>query len=127
LDANRLDELANLSVARGSGFGLLAVFCTMVGLAGYPVIALKTGGVCFMLGASILAAKAARSGVTPYRRTEVWLLLEPHERPPGPAAQSVIARARRDALIRYAMLFAYGAFGCIILGLAADLLSVRAP
>jgi hypothetical protein len=123
MEVHRLWELAHHSVARGSGFALLAIFCTMIGLAGFPAVALKTGGVCLMLGAGVLALKASRSDLTPYKRTELWLLLEPHERPSGSMAQTVIARARRDAFVRYALLFVYGGSACLLLGVAADFIA----
>jgi cell division protein FtsW (lipid II flippase) len=112
MELSRLSELADVSVARGSAFGLFAIFCLMIGLAGYPLIALKTGAVCMMLGAAVLMLKAELSRRRPYKRTELWVLLSPTERPPAAVAQQIIAGTLRAAFQRYAVYYAYAGFFC---------------
>jgi hypothetical protein len=112
MEFTRLTDLANISVARGSAFGLLAIFCLMIGLTGYPLIALKTGAVCLMFGAGVLMVKAELSRRRPYQRTELWVLLNPRERPPAPIAQQVIGGTLRGAFQRYAIYYAYAGVFC---------------
>jgi hypothetical protein len=124
MEFSKLAHLANLSVARGSAFGLLAIFCLMIGLAGYPLIALKTGAVCLMAGAAVLMLKAELSPRRPYQRTELWVLLNPHERPPAPIAQKVIGSTLRITFNRYALYYAYiGAF-CFAMAIVAQFIGV---
>jgi hypothetical protein len=101
-----LRKCAFTSVARACGFAMLAVMMLMTGLAGFPVIALKTGAIAFMLTAAILAIKAERATHKPYQRTELWQLLLPHERPRKDIAQRVVSAVLRDTFIRFAWNFA---------------------
>jgi hypothetical protein len=98
----RLNQLALLSVARGVGFAALAIVCAMVGFYGNPHALLKFGGLGFLLVAAVLIIKARSASALRYRRTEVWQMLEPHERPPDAYAQRMIAAARQAALLRFA-------------------------
>jgi hypothetical protein len=50
----------------------------------------------------VLLLKARHAPSLGYRRTELWLMLEPHERPPETCAQQVISTARQGALLRFA-------------------------
>ena len=93
---------AHLSVMRGCGFGLLGIVTGMMGLANDAVLALRWGGIGTLLMTFVLILKAARVDRVPYRSTEVWVMLDPHQRPPDALAGRLIAVARRDALLRYA-------------------------
>jgi hypothetical protein len=94
----RLNQLAILSVARGVGFAALAIACAMVGFYGNPHALFKFGGLGFLLIAAVLIMKARSAPDLRYRRTEVWRMLEPDERPPEAYAQRMIAAA----LLRFA-------------------------
>ena len=48
MDPARVRELALLSVSRGCGFVGLAIICFMIGLAGYPQVAMQTGAVLML-------------------------------------------------------------------------------
>lgn len=118
MHGSRLDELALLSVSRGCGFAGLGIFCFMIGLAGYPVVALNSGAVLLMLGAAVLAVKAEMSPTRPYKRTELWIILEPCERPNDRFAQQVIGNTLRSIYLRFALYFARGGVFCFVLALA---------
>jgi hypothetical protein len=109
---SRLDEVATVSVARACGFAGLAIACFMVGMAGYPVIAFKTGAVGLMITAAVLVLKAQLSPRKFYKHTEVWVMLEPAERPDTRFAQQLIGNALRDVFLRFARHFAYAGFAC---------------
>jgi hypothetical protein len=103
----RLEKLAALSVARGVGFAGLAIVCMMIGFAGHLPAFLKAGGIGFLLVTAVLILKAQVAPATAYKRTELWLMLEEHERPPGELAQRLIATARQNALYRFAYIAAF--------------------
>ena len=85
-----LEQVAVQSVARGVGFGTLAISLVVVGLAGYPTLALKSGAALTLLMWAILRLKALRAPRRPYKRTEVWLMLEPRPDWPAEIAQRLI-------------------------------------
>lgn len=102
----RVEWLAMVSVARACAFAGLAIFCFMIGLVGYLVVALKTGATLSLAVAACLTELARRAPRRRYQRTEVWLMLEATERPRSEVAQQVIGRALRAAFLRFAGHFA---------------------
>lgn len=98
----RVQIAAGISVGRAVGFGALAIGCVVLGLGGYPVLALRSGAVCTMLMAAILLLKAVQAPARPFRRTEVWLLLDRPDRIAPEIAQRVIGTALRDQFQLYA-------------------------
>ncbi len=107
-------KLAWLSVARGCGFGVLAIFTSMIGLITTPGVAFDVGGVGFLLMTFILIAKAVRADRLPHRNTEIWLMLEPELRPPPDIASGVITRTRREVMLRFALMSALTAVACLV-------------
>src|SRR5215218_6492136 len=97
-----IEQAAVESVARGVGFGALAIGLVMAGLAGYPLLALKAGAALTLLMWAILRLKALRALRYPYKRTEVWLLLEPRPDWPAEVAQRLIGGALQRTLERFA-------------------------
>ncbi len=97
-----VDLNAWISVARGCGFAGLATVCGMVGLSFDPPQALKFGGYSALITTSVLLLMAWRAPDVRYSRTETWIMLDQDQRPPQPIAQSVISRARQQALYRFA-------------------------
>jgi hypothetical protein len=122
---DHLRRLAWVSVARGCGFGTLAVFTAMIGLVMTPGIALDVGGLGFLLMAVILMVKADRSGTISHKRTEVWLMLHENERPPAEVASVVIRRVRRDVMLQFAYVSALAGFGCLVLAAGIQALGYR--
>jgi len=123
MDPTRIYDMATLAVARACGFAGLAIFCFMIGTAGYPVIALKSGAVGMMLCAAVLLIKAQLSERKPYKRTELWLLLEPNERPDTRFAQQLIGSAMREVYLRFTRYFAVGGFACFALAMLLQIIS----
>ncbi|PZO02263.1 MAG: hypothetical protein DCF30_05670 [Hyphomicrobiales bacterium] len=108
----RLRLLAEISTARGCGFAGLATLCMMVGLSGNLAATLKAGGYSALLVMSILLLMAQRAPGKPFRRTEVWLMLDEAERPPDPLAQRLLSGVRRAVFLRFA---AYHAVAAVLL------------
>jgi hypothetical protein len=100
---HKLEQLAHFSVARGCGFGLLAIATLMVGLSGEFAIALRAGGYLCLVMCLVLISLAWRAPGAPYKRTELWIMLEPEERPHAAIAQQVIGSLLRDIYLRFAL------------------------
>lgn len=88
-----IERAALVSVGRATGFAALAVLVAMAGLAGWPLLALRTGAAGCLLAWAILRLKAHAAPRRPYRRTELWLLLEPKPDLPPPTLQRLIGTA----------------------------------
>jgi hypothetical protein len=101
----RLNHLAEVSVARGCGFAALGIATLMVGFAGDLRLSLAVGGCASLLVVLILLLKAWYAPRADCRRTELWIMLEPHERPPPAAAQQVIGRVLNATYLRFALYF----------------------
>ena len=101
---NEVERAAELSIARGVGFGALAIALVVAGLSGYPQLALRSGAVLALLMWAILRLKALRAPRHPYKRTEVWLLLDPRPAWPSETAQRLIGTTLQRTLERYARL-----------------------
>jgi hypothetical protein len=106
-----VERAAEQSVARGVGFGALAVALVVAGLAGYPQLALRSGAALALLMWAVLRLKALRARRHPYKRTEAWLLLEPRPNWPAEVAQRLIGEALQRTLERYARLVLVAAIG----------------
>lgn len=114
MDPARVRELALLSVSRGCGFAGLAIICFMVGLAGYPAVAMESGAFLMMATAATLVVKADHAVARPYQRTELWILLAPDERPRADYAQQLIGRTLREVYRRFASYFWLGGVLCLL-------------
>ena len=99
----RIEHLAEISVARGCGFAALAIVTFMIGLSGDMVSSLKAGGYLSLFVCLVLLFKAWLYGLRSYKSTEVWLMLSPRERPDSAIAQYVIGTALRDTCLRFAL------------------------
>ena len=73
---DRIREACDLSIRRACGFGVLAIFTTMVGMSYHPHVAIRVGGMLISLMTAILLVKGWRAPIRPYKQTEVWLILD---------------------------------------------------
>ena len=101
--ADRIRSKAELSVARGCGFAGIAIATMMIGTIAEPVQSLVIGGVLTLLACFVLMLKANLAPRTPYKRTEVWLLLDKAERPQAPVAQQIIGGTLQEVYLRFAL------------------------
>lgn len=102
---HKLDEAAEFSVARGSGFAGLAIMVLMIAMIYEPRQSFEIGGVCSLIACLTLVLKASTAEQTPYKRTEVWLLLDATDRPTAEVAQRMITGARRTAFLKFAQMW----------------------
>lgn len=98
----QLQALARQSVSRACGFGTIAIVTLMVGLSDDFALALKAGGYATLLMCIILLLKAFYAEHQPYKRTELWLMLEPEERPRANVAQGIVGRLMRETYLIFA-------------------------
>jgi hypothetical protein len=119
-----IEQTAELSVVRGCSFAALGILTTMVGLSGDLALMLKTGGLLTLLTSAVLQLKAWHATTRPYKTTELWIMLEPAERPSDVVAQQVLGAVLREVYIRFAMRTALIA-ACFLAG--AILASLAAP
>lgn len=112
-------------MGRGVGFAALAVALVVAGLAGYPVLALKSGAGLSLLLWAVLRLKAARATSRPYKRTEVWLMLEPRPDWPAEVAQRLIGTTLKSTFERYARYALAAAFALWLASLVLPLAGVR--
>ena len=82
----RIEDLATMSVGRGCGFAALGIATFVLGLAHEPGLAFRTGGLLFLLVCFTLLLRAWHARQRPYRSTELWLMLDPTERPQAAVA-----------------------------------------
>ncbi|MCL4767519.1 MAG: hypothetical protein KJZ80_14925 [Hyphomicrobiaceae bacterium] len=123
----KIEHLAHASVARGCGFAMLAIATFMIGLSAEFAIALRAGGYSCLLMCFILMAMGWRAGSKPYKRTELWLMLEPAERPHATVAQSIISTARREAFLDFALRSAWLASGLLVMAVFWGFLPDQKP
>lgn len=99
---DRIERLAQISVARGVGFAALTVFCFMISFAGDTINMLRAGGTGALLITVALWMKAANANPQYFKRTEVWIMLDKPARPPDAIAAGMVTAARRAALMVWA-------------------------
>jgi hypothetical protein len=97
-----VERAAHLSVGRACAFGALAILCFMVGFSYEPHLSARVGGSFALLMSGVLLAKAWLAAKTPYKQTELWLLLDEADRPPKHLAQELIATVLRGVYLIYA-------------------------
>ncbi|HEX5080102.1 MAG TPA: hypothetical protein VFV80_13200 [Geminicoccaceae bacterium] len=119
---DRIQVAAEISIGRAVGFGALAVATVVIGLIFEPVVAFKTGGALTLLMVLILLLKAQQARSRPYRRTEVWLILDKRLGLPEDRAQRMVGEVLHDTYDRYARRCLVVAVGLWLLGLAFQLL-----
>ncbi|ALK10686.1 hypothetical protein [Blastochloris viridis] len=120
-----LRKLAFFTVAKGSAFGLFAIFLIMLGFSAVPTFSLRAGGFLALLMTMILLAKAWGAARADYRRTEMWLLLPRHHRPPEAHAKWAVTTVLHDAYITFAMRSAALAAALLGAALAVRLAGLR--
>jgi hypothetical protein len=96
-------QIAYETVLRACGFGSLAIFCVMIGMSFDPVLAFQTGGTLTIFMALVLMYKSHEARTKDYRKTEMWLYIDKHERPPASYAQWASATVLRETYLTFAL------------------------
>jgi hypothetical protein len=117
-------RIAYETVLRACGFASLAIFCVMIGMSFMPRLAFQAGGFFTTLMTAILVLKAHEANTKDYRRTEMWLYLEKHERPPAAYAQWASATVLRETYLRFALWTSMIAIAMWVLALLVALIGL---
>jgi hypothetical protein len=123
-DANamqKVEQLALLSVSRAVGFGALAIGTLMVGLSADLLNCLKAGGILSLIMSLILLMKGLRAPQRDYKRTEVWIMLSPDDRPSAAVAQDMIGEALKRIYLTFAFHAVIVSGGLLLLAMALSL------
>jgi hypothetical protein len=92
----RIRYFADLSIRRGCGFALIAIWTATMGLAFEPAMAVRAAAFLLSLMAAVLILFGLRAPTRDYRRTELWILLDKWHDLPQHRAQQVIGGVLRD-------------------------------
>ena len=98
----RVRYLADLSIRRGCGFGLIAIGTAMTGMSADIRLAVRGGALLFTIMGVILVCKSLRAMAKHYRRTEVWILLDGKVDWPEDRRQQLIGGTLRDRYMWHA-------------------------
>lgn len=120
---DRIRYCANLSVMRACGFGVLAIFTVVVGLSADPALAVRMAALLFTLMTSILLLLAWRAPFKPYRKREVWIMLDGHHGLPEHRAHEAISAVMRETFLTYAGHASWAALACWVLRFVAPILT----
>lgn len=113
----RIEQVAQFTVSKACGFGLLGGLTLMTGLSGDMTIAMRAGGFLALIACFILMSCAWNAPTKPYKRTEVWLLLPTADRPTAEVAQQIIGGVMRETLFRFALHAAWLGLGMLLASL----------
>lgn len=102
----RIRELADVSIRRACGFGLIAIVTGMFGVSSEPKLSLRIGAAGVSIAALVLIAKALGARRKHFKDTEVWLMLPDQHRLPDALAQRVIGAVLRERYMWHATLAA---------------------
>jgi hypothetical protein len=100
---DRLEECAWISVGRGCGFAGVALLTLMFAFSFHLPLAFKAGGIVALMTCFFLLLKGWQAPMRPYKRTEVWYMLRPEDRPPAAVAQTLIGQTLRRTYFTFAL------------------------
>jgi len=116
---------AKISVARGCGFGCLAILCMMVGMSIDLPAAFEAGGIAMLMMSIILILKRRYLETISHKRTELWIMLAPAERPDEKNAKAVISAILGRTYLEFALHAAKGAVFFFLISLLLAFLRSR--
>lgn len=114
----RLRQAADLSIRRGIGFAYIGIGTAMAGMAFDGYLAVKTGAILSMIVVAVLVTKALRAPGRPYKRTELWIVVDKNHGLPEDRAQDVIGHLLRVRYLWHAQLVAGAAVALWLVGFA---------
>lgn len=116
-----IEARAEETVRRACGFAAFGIFATMIGLSFDPPVAAQAGAILSSLMVAVLFLKAWEAPNRPYRRTELWTILDERHRPPPGLAQRILMNTLQETYLRYARAVAVLAGGLWVLSLLLSL------
>ncbi len=97
-----IKNAAFVSVGRACGFAGLAIFCITMSLSFQPALATRAGGFLSLCVAVFLGYCSMKALKRPYKRTELWLILDKKFRVKSEIAQQVIGGVLRETYLWFA-------------------------
>lgn len=119
---NPIENAAYVSVGRACGFAGLAIFCLVIGLSFDARLAALVGSMLSIMLCLVLLAFARRAPYRDYKSTEIWLILQPGDRPQADVAQRLIGGTLRNVYLWFAQ---QTAVITIVFSVSAVVLQVR--
>jgi hypothetical protein len=108
MDPKQFRELANASIRRACGFGLIAIFTSMIGFSAEPYLAVRIGAFMVTAAAVILLWRGQAAPRRRYRDTEVWLMIrDTAPAMPKERLQRLIGGALAESYFWHARIAAY--------------------
>lgn len=98
----KVEELALISVGRGVGFAALGIATLMLALSWDILSCMKAGGILTLMTSLTLLMKAYRAPLKNYKRTEVWIMMAPADRPSDAIAQGLIGEVLQRTYLTFA-------------------------
>lgn len=92
----RIKACADASIRRALGFALLGIWTAMVGMSSDLLLAVRGGALMITAAWAVLLILAWRAPHRPYKRTEVWLMLDRKHCLPEERAQAIIGGVLKD-------------------------------
>ena len=120
----KVEELALISVGRGVGFAALGIGTLMLGLSSDLLSCLKAGGILSLLTSVTLLMKAYRAPAKDYKRTEVWIMMSPTERPSATIAQGIIGEVLKRTYLTFALHAAFVSGSLLFLAILFSLTAI---
>ena len=99
---DRIFYYADLSIRRACGFGFIAIATAVVGLYWDAALMVKCAAIGVSLMVAVLLYKALEAPKRPYKRTELWLLLNKTHDFPESRVQDVLGGVLRDRYLWHA-------------------------
>lgn len=109
--AEIIAEKVDYCIRRGIFFSLLGIWVVMFGMSFDGLLAIKSGAILVTLLAIVLLLRAYNADRTPWRRTEVFTLLDADLGLPDARAAEILMRLRRERLLWHAHFIAVMALG----------------
>ena len=108
MDPEQFRDLANASIRRACGFGLIAIFTAMIGFSADPYIEVRCGAFMTTVAAVILLWRGQGAPKRNFRDTEVWLMIR-NTAPamPKDRLQRLIGEALAERYFWHARIAAY--------------------
>jgi hypothetical protein len=113
----RVNALALLSVGRAVGFAALGIGTFMLGLSADLLTCLRAGGILTLITSLTLLMRGLQAPRRNYKRTEVWIMMDPEERPNAAIAQDIIGDALKRTYLNFALHSALVSGGLLFLSL----------
>ncbi|MCW5748667.1 MAG: hypothetical protein KIT36_20930 [Alphaproteobacteria bacterium] len=107
MDYDDIRRYAEVSVRRGCGFALIAIFSAMVGASAEPDICFRLGAALAALMTVVLYWRGRTAPTRNFRRTEVWLMIEDAPALPRERLQGMIGTALAEVYMAHAWIAAW--------------------